>query len=89
MRTSRPVQDRASKAAEPLLLLGREGSGGERSEQRPPPDDKGFPQGPAWHIGLSADLHATGRNHTLVLHKPPVTTQDKECRAPASQHSQL
>ena len=43
MRTSRPVQDRASKAAEPLLLLGREGCGGERSEQQPPPDDKGFP----------------------------------------------
>ena len=43
MRTSRPVQDRASKAAEPVLLLGREGCGGERSEQQPPPDDKGFP----------------------------------------------
>ena len=40
MRTSRPVQDRASKAAEPLLLLGGEQRGGERSEQRPLPEDK-------------------------------------------------
>ena len=31
----------------------------------------------------------TGRNQTQVLHKPPVTTQDKVCRAPTSQHSQL
>ena len=55
-RTSRLVQDRASKAAEPLLLLGGEGSGGETSEQRPLPTDKGSPQGPAWQIGPSADL---------------------------------